>query len=247
MTADDIREIEEVSLNALPALREVLYDGWVVRFANGYTRRSNSVTPLNVGRIDVWEKIRFCEQLYHLQRLPPIFKLTVASQPPGLDAALAGCGFHCVPGAIVNIAELDRLEASPDSRAIDAPLERWTKSLVQAKYIPPKHESTLRAIVNAIALPRMTALFRHNDRDVATGLAVLQGSWVGLFDISTDPSLRRQGLATAMIGHLLHWARERGARRAYLQVAPDNAAARELYAKIGFRHAYEYEYWQRAV
>ena len=41
-----IRYLEELSLNALPSLENIFLDGWVVRFANGYTKRANSVNPL---------------------------------------------------------------------------------------------------------------------------------------------------------------------------------------------------------
>jgi hypothetical protein len=33
-----IQEIEEISLNAWPSLQQILYDGWILRFANGYTK-----------------------------------------------------------------------------------------------------------------------------------------------------------------------------------------------------------------
>jgi hypothetical protein len=58
------RQIEEASLNAWPALNNLLFDGWILRFANGYTKRANSVTPVYPGELDVEMKIDFCAQQY---------------------------------------------------------------------------------------------------------------------------------------------------------------------------------------
>ncbi len=41
-----IELIEELNLNAWPALSQIVVDGWVVRFAQGYTRRANSANAL---------------------------------------------------------------------------------------------------------------------------------------------------------------------------------------------------------
>jgi hypothetical protein len=59
-----IRSLEELSLNAWPSLQTLLYDGWVLRFANGYTKRANSVNPLYHSGTDVTEKTETCERLY---------------------------------------------------------------------------------------------------------------------------------------------------------------------------------------
>ena len=57
MKNNKIRQIEELSLNAHPGIKTELYDGWILRFANGYTNRANSVNMLYGGSINLEEKI----------------------------------------------------------------------------------------------------------------------------------------------------------------------------------------------
>ena len=78
-----IQVIEERSMNAWPALQVVLYDGWVLRFAGGYTRRANSINPLYASGQDVEEKVQHCERLYRSKGLSVIFKMTPESLPHG--------------------------------------------------------------------------------------------------------------------------------------------------------------------
>lgn len=67
------RRIEKVSLNSWPALQQILFDGWVLRFSEGYTKRANSVNPLFASSLDVEVKIDTCERLYAERGLPPSF------------------------------------------------------------------------------------------------------------------------------------------------------------------------------
>ena len=76
-----IRTIEELSMNAWPAMRTLHYDGWVLRSADGYTKRANSVYPLYSSEQDVDAKIEFCESFYRDLNLPTVFKLTRVSIP----------------------------------------------------------------------------------------------------------------------------------------------------------------------
>ncbi len=73
------RRLEEVALNAWPALQQMLFDGWVLRFAKGYTKRANSVNPVFASSLDIDEKIDTCTRLYGDQGLPLIFRLTGAA------------------------------------------------------------------------------------------------------------------------------------------------------------------------
>ena len=89
-----IRSIEELSMNAWPAMQTLHYDGWVLRYSDGYTKRANSVYPLYPSEINLDEKIEFCESFYHDRGLPAVFKLTEASTPANLDARLAERGYR---------------------------------------------------------------------------------------------------------------------------------------------------------
>ena len=52
--------------------------------------------------------------------------------------------------------------------------------------------------------------------------------------IAVEASLRRQGLATALMRHLLADAAASGARRTFLEVRRSNVAAQQLYESLGF-------------
>jgi [ribosomal protein S18]-alanine N-acetyltransferase len=81
-------------------------------------------------------------------------------------------------------------------------------------------------------------VLRLADRRVAAFCAC----WI-LFDelhintIAVHPSLRRQGLATQLMTHLLERAAAEGANRALLEVRRSNVAAQRLYERLGFRVA----------
>ena len=80
--------VEETCLNAWPALREVLLDGWVLRFSGGVTRRANSANPLQpVSYVD----LPACEALYRRSGLPTIIRV-LSLIDPAVDDRLAEAG-----------------------------------------------------------------------------------------------------------------------------------------------------------
>jgi ribosomal-protein-alanine N-acetyltransferase len=52
--------------------------------------------------------------------------------------------------------------------------------------------------------------------------------------IAVDPELRRQGLATALMNHIMEQAAAEGATRTYLEVRRSNLPAQALYERLGF-------------
>ena len=78
---------------------------------------------------------------------------------------------------------------------------------------------------------------------VSLGRSVVRNGLMGVFQIATAPSARRQGYAHRIVQSLLYWGRQQGAMRAYLQVVADNIAARSLYRSMGFKTLYGYTYF----
>src|ERR1700749_5149612 len=79
---------EEACLNAWPALKEVFYDGWLIRLANGATRRTNSVNGIGAGNRALDDKISYCEPVYRAHSQPSYFRI-LSTAAPDLDQALA--------------------------------------------------------------------------------------------------------------------------------------------------------------
>src|ERR1700730_7737001 len=96
------KRIEEAGLNSWPALQQLLFDGWLLRFAQGYTKRANSVTPLYPSLLPAEEKIARCEHLYKENQLPAIFRLlSFSGESQQLDQLLAQRGYSVLDRTLV--------------------------------------------------------------------------------------------------------------------------------------------------
>lgn len=78
---------------------------------------------------------------------------------------------------------------------------------------------------------------------IALALARVAADEAELLTIGVARAWRRAGLARRLIGAVAREARDRGARRLFLEVAEDNASARALYGEesfqvVGRRRAY---------
>ena len=234
--------LEELAMNAWPALSQVLYDGWVLRFAAGYTKRANSVNPLYGSTLDLERKVLQCEALYRAAGLPAVFRLTPFSPPAGLDRVLENRGYGRVDPSLVMYCPLEGAGARASGAAFRAVgcIDDWltVHAILKGGPADPTHGEMLRRVVPE----GLFAALSDGGRPVACGLGVMEEGWLGLFDIVTGAEYRRRGFGSALVRGMLAWAQARGARHAYLQVQGDNAPAIRLYEGLGFREAYSYWY-----
>lgn len=239
-----IRAIEELSINAWPALQTLVYDGWVLRFADGHTKRANSVNPLYPSSLDVQDKIGTCEQIYGSRGLNVIFKMTSAVHPEDLDAHLAARGYRVDSLTSVQTLSLgDRDDPpAPSARLAESLTDEWLSAYCRMSGVDGQRAPVLGRMLGNIIPARCFASLHDGERAIACGLAVTQDGFTGLYDIVTDREFRGRGYGQQLVLNLLVWGTRQGAHTAYLQVMLDNMPALRLYAGLGFREIYRYWY-----
>jgi ribosomal protein S18 acetylase RimI-like enzyme len=235
----DGRRLEELSLNSSAPPGQLLYDGWLLRLAAGKAKRARSVNAVYPSTRPLEEKIAYCEALYARAGLPAIFRLTPFVHPADLDVALEQRGYGRFDETAVECAEIGEL---PPSAARLMELAPWVEAVGDLRGSPAEHRATHHARLAGMPLQLRPMAIEQGGGIVATGLAVVEGDCVGLFDIVTHAQARRQGHARTLVAGLLGAARELGARHAYLQVQGDNDPARRLYRDFGFEERYLYWY-----
>ena len=237
-----VRRIEEASLNAWPARHQLLVDGWILRFSEGYTKRANSITPLYPSNLDVEQKIRLCEQLYSAQGLPPIFRVTPMEDSVELDRSLHRLNYAIRDQTLVMGLELTDLSEGESHTLKEFSLERWLNCYYSFRDDSAENQSKHEAILKRIVIPHLQAVICLEQKPVSCGLGVLDGEFFGLFDLVTSPTQRGKGFGTRLIQDMLTWGYNRGARFVFLQVAENNIPARCLYQRLGFQEVYSYWY-----
>jgi ribosomal protein S18 acetylase RimI-like enzyme len=242
--------VEEAGLNAWPALKEILYDGWLIRLAEGETRRNNSVNVLGPGSYPLAEKIRHCEAIYRAHDLPPYFRIR-SDGDPALEDALIEHGFRAEDETRTLYMDFGRMpppEPMPNVRVALAegkPSAAWLAAHARFSGRPPAKGNIRHRLLDLVALPVAFASVRGEDGAIASvAYGAVHDRLVSVQWVATDPAQRRSGLSRATLAVLLDWARhEAGARGACLQVVADNWPAIRLYEKLGFdRELYRYHY-----
>ncbi|CAM3497330.1 GNAT family N-acetyltransferase [Marinicrinis lubricantis] len=237
--------IEEHSLNAWPVLQSFCHDGWLLRFAKGYTKRSNSVSPIYSGiETDIIRKIHYCERAYVRCGLDTVFKVTPFVQPGNLDGILDREGYAVVDPSSVQILDLsDVLEPSHQEIQMEQHLSaEWLSTMGRMNGLTEEDQETTRYIAaNSYFVKGFFTLYCRSV-PVSCGIGVLDQGMVGLYDIVTDSSYRNQGFGMQLILHILKWAKQMGAKQSYILVVKQNRPAEALYEKIGYREIYTYWY-----
>ncbi|GAA2436401.1 GNAT family N-acetyltransferase [Streptomyces glaucus] len=207
----------------------------------GFTRRANSVLPLGDPGVPLDEALTAVRRWYGERGLPAYVQAATGAEGTQevLCAELERRGWvrevtaELWTGGLAAVADRADPAGVVLSRTADAAwLARYQRE--------GAGEVALKVLGSGPSV--WFATVPGQDAPAAIGRCVVDGRWAGFAAVEVDPALRRRGLAGAVLAALARRALDEGASAAWLQVETDNAAARALYAGMGFaaHHAYHH-------
>ncbi|GAB2987151.1 GNAT family N-acetyltransferase [Streptomyces pseudoechinosporeus] len=217
---------------------------WELRAAAGFTRRANSVLPLGDPGVPLDEALSLVRDWYAARGLPAYVQTATGAEGTQelLCAELEGRGWTREVSAELWTGALAPLGDVPDP-ARPVVLSRTANEAWLGRYQRKgMSDVALKVLESGPSVWFATVPGAEPGSPAAIGRCVVDGRWAGFAAVEVDPSLRRQGLATMVIGALARQALSEGASAAWLQVETENAGARALYGGMGFaaHHAYHH-------
>ncbi|MBN2009699.1 GNAT family N-acetyltransferase [candidate division KSB1 bacterium] len=239
-----INQLEEISINSWGALQTVVYDGWIFRFANGVTKRSNSVHPMYKSSLPIAEKVEYCEQLYTSQGLPAVFKLHERSFLKELDDYLEQRQYVITTPTSVQVMDISaaRFQRAEDVIMDEYLSDNWLDNLIQLQRYHLIRHTTYQAMMTNVVHKKCYASIADGNKMIGVAHGVCNGTHIGVFEVIIDLAYRRRGFGLKIIEAVLRWGQQHGAITAWLQVECDNEPALNLYKNMGFQEAYVYWY-----
>ncbi|WP_299557046.1 N-acetyltransferase [uncultured Mycolicibacterium sp.] len=213
-----IRAVEHAAALAWPGTEQQWLDGWLLRAAGGHTHRANSAVPLAPGaapaalpRIAAW----YAERGLPAWLAVPDRLLRLPDGPAPAFESLVMVG----PAAAAEPDPAVTLAPEPDA----AWLELYRRPVPVPVLTAVCDGAVVFASIPGAAVGRAAVTTAPDGR-----------RFVGIAAVRVAEDQRRRGHARRLCAALLAWGAARGAGEAYLQVEPDNTAARALYAGLGF-------------
>ncbi len=234
-----VRFWEEVAANMWAPFAHILYDGWLLRFTQGYSRHNNCVWPLYEGEIPLADKIAFCEAQYAVRGSTCGFRLANLPGHEAIEAVLSKRGYG---RSNPNLVMVRASATAPEAAVTELERDKWLETIYQIRPGDLKIQAWQRQVFQRLTLPARFAVIKHGDKMCGYGRSVQQGNILNVDDLWLLPAYRGLGLGTQLIHGLLHLGHSEGATSACITVNEDNEGARRLYERLGFVNRYLYWY-----
>jgi GNAT superfamily N-acetyltransferase len=233
---------------------------WLLRSADGYTGRANSVLTIGDPGMPIDEAISRSEQWYSDRGQPPMFQVTgptgfaIGEHPVG--AALMARGYEVGGGradwarVLVMTGPAHGLPplapGAPRVMVQDELTPEWLEAHSGGRpVVPGATETVLTGSERQLFLSIRdgdAAGSHDSGRIVAIARLAMHPGWLGIFGMWVHPDHRRRGLARTLLSAVGRFAREHAIRAIYLQVSADNDPGIVLYEGLGFTVHHEYTY-----
>lgn len=238
----DILASELLAHRTWPCRDQQTLGDWILREADGFTRRANSCLALGDPGVPLDAAIDAVDAWYRARDLEPCVKMCPGA-PDGLDGLLCSRGWSIATPSLVLRRDLSRdpLAPPPEFSASSAPEADWLRTISLwdgESSEKAAHHGELASRIHDAGFLRWTV----SGALLAVGVVSMDGYEAFLYDVVVHPNARGRGIGRAFCTATLGWARSRGIRAMSLQVLESNTIARALYASLGFAEHHRYHY-----
>ncbi len=176
-------------------------------------------------------------------QVPIAWLVGPSTQPASLGTCLEQHGWmrEDAPGMALDLQSLDEPLSFPSQLTItrvsdEEQLKIWLRVMTVGSEIPEEGLKLLLDVVAKRGVQEDPSIHYYlgmvDDRPVATSLLYLGGGVAGIYNVTTLPEVRRQGIGRALTVAPLLQARTLGYRIGILQASPMGL---NLYRRLGFR------------
>lgn len=239
-----VRRLEAVSFRSFPST-STHYDGtWAVRLTAGHpAKRLNSVNPLDPSdHAYIDARLELAKRKFESFGRELVFRQSPLA-PPELEDILDDRGWVRFDESIVMMLDLNSIDL--EDHVDHVPMKDigyWVDSFLHLSAEEKSSKPGLFEVIQSIQPTCGLFVKNIDDKHVAAIRCVHDNDLVGIFDLVTGEGFKRKGHAKTLMGSALKWAKQSGARFAWLQVVAENTAAFELYKSFGFDELYRYSY-----
>ena len=252
MGKKQIRFLENIAANGFVALEETYYDGWELRFTQGFTGRANSVQIREESTIEPEQKVEYCEKAYAEHDLPCMFKLTDADRD--FISFLENRGYQAIKPTDVMTLVLNDTNMGYDAREVldgvkfSTTPDDWFEPYFEFdNYQDNKSRELIRKIHAKVTVDQIYIMVMFKEKVAAVASLAIENGYSLLHNVVVSPELRGNGLGKKLCQAAILKSKECGASYIYLQVMQNNPIALDLYRKLGFEKQYTYYYVVKQV
>ncbi len=245
-------------VEAWPAMKQQVEDGWLLRRSAGHTRRANAVYPLHpgAGLHGMEKKVEVVEKYYVDRKLRPMFRLTPATQPEGLDRYLADRGYAQIgrtwvlgTGPLAKHPVVTAGERAEGSLQFEPTMsETWFDLTNSWLGYEPKPPTARRELLSCAAPGTHWATWRDpTGHPTAAGMVVVREPWAFVPLIVSDHEQWSRGHRIALLVAVMHALREKfggKVREMLVEVDAKDELGRHLVESLCFEA--RYPTWYRA-
>ncbi|WP_026127003.1 GNAT family N-acetyltransferase [Nocardiopsis xinjiangensis] len=208
-----------------PALETVERGGWRLGRSEGVTKRANCALVLEPGAdVDV------VTGFYRRHGLAPCVQVWPGEEGTGIR--LAAAGYRKVEPTLVLERGLVRRPEGPGTTQIG------TRPTLEWSALTAGSERQARGVERILG--QVAAGYGVAPGGRGRGCVVVDGESAAICSMVTATASRGRGVGRGVLGDLLTWAHDKGARSAYLCVVEGNGPALGLYEGFGFVPASRY-------